>query len=235
MLKSWWELGEWAGQRGKDLAIYQIECPFCSEKGNFGTEHHAEKKKPNSNKKLNFDTLKCGNCSNYVLVFWSASQYGIGKDFLHDYRYLPYPLTLSEAPEFWPKDVQRYWIQANRNLKDENWDAATAMARSALQLALRNKNAKGGSLKKEIEDLASQGVLPPLMKDWSDNVRELGNDAVHPKPNQNATSPEDATDIVRFLDFLLEYLYTLPKQISDFRKRKDGKNISTNSDNSNET
>lgn len=223
MLRSWWDLGEWSGQGGEELAIYQIECAFCGQRGNFSVEHHAEKNKANSKKKLNFDTLKCGNCSNYLLVFWSASEYGIGRESLHAYYEIPFPLKLNEAPDYWPKGVQRYWIQAQRNLQDQNWDAAALMARSALQAALRGNNAEGGNLKKEIEDLAKKGILPPLMKDWSDNVRELGNDAAHPKPDQEATTQEDANDIVMFLDFLLEYLYALPKRISDYRKRRKTK------------
>ena len=39
-MDSWWELGEWSGHRGDDLAVYDIECPFCAERGNFETVHH---------------------------------------------------------------------------------------------------------------------------------------------------------------------------------------------------
>jgi hypothetical protein len=61
------------------------------------------------------------------------------------------------------------------------------------------------------------------MKDWSAEVRELGNISAHPRPGEKETSPEDATDIVEFLDFLLKYLYDLPKQIDDYRRRKKEK------------
>ena len=43
-MDSWWDLGEWTGQRGEDLALYQITYPFCMEDGNFKTVFHAEKK-----------------------------------------------------------------------------------------------------------------------------------------------------------------------------------------------
>ena len=71
-MDSWWQLGEGSGHRGESLATHQITCPFCMERGNFEIAFHAEKKKANSDKKLNFDTLKCGNCSGYVMVLWSA-------------------------------------------------------------------------------------------------------------------------------------------------------------------
>jgi Domain of unknown function (DUF4145) len=71
----------------------------------------------------------------------------------------------------------------------------------------------------EIEDLAAKGVLPPLMKEWSHEVRELGNDAAHPKPQTTPPTPENARDIVEFLDRLLMYLYDFPKKISGYRAR----------------
>lgn len=214
-MDSWWQIGESSGQHGTGLALYRITCPFCMEQGNFSTEFHVAKKQPNGRKALNFDTLKCGNCAAYVQVFWSAG------NALHDFRVQPWPLKYERAPEQYPQDVGRYWLQAKKNLSDHNWDAAAVMARSALQLALRSHEAKGANLKQEIDDLAGKGLLPSVMREWSHNVRELGNDSAHPDPEQPPTCPKDASDIVGFLDFLLEYLYTLPKRIAEYRARKD--------------
>ena len=217
-MNSWWQLGEGSGYHGGELALHRITCPFCMEMGNFEIAFHAEKKKPNSNKKLNFDTLQCANCNGYVMVLWSASEYSRS---LHDYHVLPGALKLSNYPEYWPDVVGRHWLQAQRSIQGENWDAAALMARSALQAALRDHQAAGRNLKQEIDDLASKGILPPTMKDWSDHVRELGNDSAHPNPGQDPTKPQDARDIVNFLDFLLDYLYALPHQIQQYRDRQE--------------
>lgn len=216
-MDSWWDLGGWSGFDGDDLALYRITCPFCGERGNFSTAYHAEKKQSNGNKVLNFDTLKCGNCASYVQVFWSAH------DRHHDFRVMPWPLKIEKFPDYWPEAVGRYWLQACRSLADKNWDAAAVMARSALQIALRDQTAQGKNLKEEIDDLAAKGVLPPIMKEWAHNVRELGNDSAHPKPKQEATDPRDAKDIAQFLDYFLEYLYSLPKKINDYRERDKSK------------
>ncbi len=213
-MDSWWSLGEWSGFAGSKLALYKITCPFCSEQGKFSTEFHAEKKQPNGAKVLNFDTLKCGNCASFVQVFWSASHDH------HDFRVQPWPLKYEKAPDHYPEDVGRYWLQAKKSLVARNYDAAAVMARSAVQLALRGHEAKGANLKQEIDDLASKGILPPLMQEWSHNVRELGNDSAHPQPAQVATGAQDAADIVKFMDFLFEYLYSLPKRIKEYRERK---------------
>ena len=79
---SWWELGE-SGLSGGQLGLHRITCAFCMETGNFKLEHHAEKKKPNSRKTLNFDTYECGNCAGYVMVLWSVSEFGAK---IHDYH-----------------------------------------------------------------------------------------------------------------------------------------------------
>src|SRR3990172_7568937 len=151
-MATWWDLGEWSGHHGDKLAIYQITCPFCMEKGNFSVDFDVEKKKPNGHKVLHFSTLKCGNCAGYVMVLWSACSHG-GREGMHDYRVLPWSQRIDNAPEIWPADVGRYWLQAHRCLKDENWDAAAVMARSSLQLAIRGQGAQGRNLKQEIDDL----------------------------------------------------------------------------------
>ena len=114
-MDSWWDLGEVIGYGGEELAVYQITCPFCMESGNFKTAFHAEKKKPNGYKKLNFDTLECGNCKGYVMCLWSAGSQ------LHSYRVLPWAMRVEKHPEQWPENVGRFWVQAHRSLADENW------------------------------------------------------------------------------------------------------------------
>lgn len=217
-MESWWQLGEWSGHRGESLAVYQLTCPFCMESGNFETAFHAEKKKPNSDKKLNFDTLKCVSCSGYVMVLWSATEHGFGYG-VHDYRVLPFPLKLDRHPDHWPATVGRFWLQAKRSLVGENWDAAIQMARSALQAALRDQGASGSNLKNDIDQLAGDGVLPPIMKEWSTEVRQLGNRSAHPDQKENPPTGQDARELVRFLDFFLECTYSLPHAIGEYRKR----------------
>ncbi len=220
MTSSWWDVAEWSGHYGSDLALYDITCPFCFEKGNFELVYRLDRAKPNGQKVLHYDIYTCVNCGNHIMVFWSASS-GPRSRGVHDYRTMPWPKRIERFPKHWPEDIGRNWLQAHRSLDAENWDAAALMARSAIQLATRYHEAKAGSLKAEINDLADKGVLPPIMKEWSHEVRELANDAAHPQPGGTGTAPKDAKDVVRFLDFLLECLYDLPHQIQQYRARKD--------------
>ena len=116
-------------------------------------------------------------------------------------------------PDYWPADVGRFWLQARRSLEGNNWDAAAVMARSALQLSARLNGAAGSNLKQEINDLGEKGLLPPIMVEWSHEVRELGNDSAHPAAGSAGASAADAKDIVEFLTTMLTFLYQIPHQI----------------------
>jgi hypothetical protein len=215
---SWWQLGEGYGYHGSELSLHQISCPFCDERGKFSFEHSAIKRKPNASKALHFDTLKCEVCAGYVMVLWSAGEFGSA---LHDYRVLPWPLRLDKHPTHWPDSVGRYWLQAHRSAKSDNWDAAAVMARSALQVALRQQGAEGKTLYQEIDDLAAKGFLPPHMKTWAHELRELGNDSAHPSVDTNKPIQQDVRDVLKFVDFLLQYLYNLPFDIQQYRNRSN--------------
>jgi hypothetical protein len=216
----WWRLGEGVGIRGLELALYQIECAFCNERGNWERVFHAEKRKPGSDKKLNFDVYKCGNCAGYAHVLWSATE-GAFAGGLHAYKVLPWPIMDKPQPsEQWPLQVQRFWTQAHQSHNREIWDAASVMARSALQVALREQGAAGRSLKDQVDSLADKGLLPPAMNDWATEVRLLGNEAAHPEVDETEANPQDVSDALEFLDQLLNYFYDLPAAIRRYRERR---------------
>lgn len=202
------------------MEVWRLTCPFCNEKGNFGLAYHAEKKKPTSDKRLNFDLYQCRNCMGFVHVLWSAAEFSQS---LYSYQVLPWPVKGKPEPsENWPSGMTRFWIQAHDSLTNDNWDAANLTARSALQFVVLDKGAVGGNLSAQINDLVTKGILHPLMKDWATEVRLLANESAHPDaPMPAEVTPQDARDIVNFLDLLLLYLYDLPKQIENYRQRKN--------------
>jgi hypothetical protein len=221
-MSSWWQLGEDTGHEGHDLALYKIECAFCGERGNWGCVFHEEMKKPNGKKRLNFDVYRCGNCAAYTHVMWSISERSYSHAF-HGFCVLPYPLKTKPEPSGnWPPLVQRFWMQAHQSLSAEIWDGASVMTRSAMQVTLREQGAKGRTLKDEIEDLAVKNMLPPAMKEWSTELRLLGNESAHPELDQTDADPQDIRDAIQFLDLLLNYIYDLPAQIKLYRDRRNG-------------
>jgi len=97
-MDSWWDLGEHAGQRGDNLEVWRITCAFCGEKGNFKLAFHDAKKKPNSDKRLNFDVYKCENCAGFVHILWSASEHAYGMHGLYNFKVMPWPLAGKPEP-----------------------------------------------------------------------------------------------------------------------------------------
>ena len=219
-MTSWWHLGEGHGYQGRELGLYMIQCAFCEEKGNWQQVFHREKKKPNRDKRLNFDVYQCGNCGGFVHVVWSAAEFR-GTHGIHNFYVLPWPTKAKPDPsENWPQQVQRFWSQAHQSQNAEIWDGASVMTRSAMQIALRDQGATGRTLKNEIDDISGKGILPPTMKDWATELRLLGNEAAHPEVDQTDANPQDVRDAIQFLDLLLYYLYDLPAQIKQYRERR---------------
>ena len=214
---NWWDFGEHTGYPGAELTMHEITCAFCGVSGHFKHNYHKEKKSDSKDKTLNYDVLHCTNCGNYIMVFWSGSNFSR----FHDFKTMPWPTETTKFPDHWPKDIGQYWIEAQRSLEGKNWTAAAMMARSAIQLALRYQRAVGNNLAEEIDDLATKGLLPPAMKNWSHEVRRVGNDSAHPTPGSSAgTESKDAKDVVAFLSVLLTMLYDLPHTIEQYRTRK---------------
>ena len=174
-----------------------------------------------SGKVLNYDTMKCGNCGNLVLVFWSASSLSFGHNGMHAFKSIPWPQKTTRFPEHWPPDVGRYWVQARRSLEGKNWDAAAVMARSAVQLIVRYQKAEGKTLKQEIDSLGAKGILPPVMVEWSHGVLGCwGTRTPTPTPGDEGTEQKDATDVVEFLGQLMSTTYDSPYAIEQYRERR---------------
>jgi hypothetical protein len=146
MTDSWWDLGETSGFEGNRLDVWRIDCAFCAEKGNFALAYHAEKKKANSTKKLNFDLYQCKNCMGYVHVLWSANEFGSG---IYDYRVMPRPTGKPVPSENWPGSVPRYWTQAKDSLKNENWDAGSYGAKRPPNRASRQRGNSRETLRRD--------------------------------------------------------------------------------------
>jgi hypothetical protein len=221
-MKDWWELGSWSGSHDRGNGAFGLTCGWCEAEDNFRILHSVSQKHSTSEKILTFQILQCAKCANHTVIMKSDGTRGSFRapEKIIGYRRIPWSLSVTEAPKHWPEDIRRYWLQSHRTAETKSWDAAAMTIRSAMQLALRHKGAQGGRLVDEIKDLVKKGELPPLMGDWATEVRLLGNDGTHPAPGDAGTTSVDAQDALQYLDYLLEYLFTLPHRIDEYRKRK---------------
>ena len=90
---------------------------------------------------------------------------------------------------------------------------AAALLRLALQILCGELGEDGKNINTDIAALVKRG-LPPQVQQSLDIVRVTGNNAVH--PGQIDTDSQDVvTTLFSLLNVVVEYMITLPKQISE--------------------
>jgi hypothetical protein len=124
-----------------------------------------------------------------------------------------------QIPEFLPPDIERAYLQAERNFPIEgNEEAAGTMYRKALDVGLKKIDSTlTGPLGAKLKTLAAQGKLTPDVADWADHVRELGNDAAH---EESGIPRKDLEDLRGLTEMVLRYLFTLPNMSKKRRGEK---------------
>ena len=100
-----------------------------------------------------------------------------------------------------------------------NWDAAGAMFREALDIAMKEKFPDIPdtlNLFARINKAAEQHALTPDLAEWTHHIRIEGNKAVHDKgPYQEG----EARQLEAFTDMVLRYLFTLPEMLKERRRQ----------------
>lgn len=116
-------------------------------------------------------------------------------------------------PESLPPDVERIYLQAERNFPVEgNEEAAGTMYRKALDVGLKKIDPTStGVLAARIKKLAAAGKLTPDIAEWSDHVRDLGNEAAH---DEEPPTREELTDLRNFAEMVMRYLFSLPALVT---------------------
>jgi Domain of unknown function (DUF4145) len=115
-------------------------------------------------------------------------------------------------PENLPPDVERIYLQAERNFPTvDNEEAAGTMYRKALDVGLKKIDpAATGMLKAKIKKLAAEGKLTADIAEWSDHVRDLGNEAAH---EEEPPTRAELADLRSFTEMVMRYLFTLPAMV----------------------
>ena len=116
-------------------------------------------------------------------------------------------------PENLPADVERIYLQAERNFPvTGNEEAAGTMYRKALDVGLKIIAPDvTGVLKARIEKLVSKTLLTPSLGEWADQIRLLGNDTAH---EIDQPTREELEALRNFSDLVLRYLFTLPAMVA---------------------
>ena len=142
-------------------------------------------------------------------VDWGRRDFG-SQWKLVDFWPVPPPLQI---PEHLPKEVERVYLQAERNFPIMgNEEAAGTMYRKALDIGLKiiAPNVTG-VLKTRIAELVKQNLITPSLGEWADQIRLLGNDSAH---EIDQPTREEVDALRNFSDLVLRYLFTLPAMVA---------------------
>jgi hypothetical protein len=122
-------------------------------------------------------------------------------------------------PELLPPDVERIYLQAERNFPIlGNEEAAGAMYGKALDIGLKKIDPTlSGMLGQKIKKLSENGKLTADISEWSKHVRDIRNDAVH---EEDPVTREELIVLRNFSEMVLRYLFSLPNAV---RKRRSEK------------
>jgi hypothetical protein len=207
---------------------FQYDCPHCQTKAaGFVVQYQWSDRTSNNIASV---LGVCGVCNNCIVLKVrnirgsSVADYvRNAEDFPREYEsvFEVYPRIIGETPADCPPSVDRFYRQGIVNLRGENWDAAGAMFRKALDVATKfiSPEKKRESLFVRINALVTEGLLTPAMGDWSHELRIDGNEAVH---DEEPETEEDAIAMQKFAEAFLRYAFTLPSLVAQNRAKRDG-------------
>ena len=115
-------------------------------------------------------------------------------------------------PENLPPDVERVYLQAERNFPMVgNEEAAETLYRKALDIGLNKIDSETkGVLATRIKKLADDGKLTADIQEWSSHIRVLGNEAAH---DEQPPTRDELKDLRSFTEMVMRYLFTLPAMV----------------------
>ncbi len=146
--------------------------------------------------------------------------------FLHIVRPVtPADISIPEPPEFLPPDINNAFIEGTKCLAIGCYNAAATMFRLCLDYATKGLLPEGDepnqkvkrSLGLRMEWLFEQKILPEVLRELAQCVKEDGNDGAH----EGTLDKESAEDLEEFTRLLLERLYTEPQRLIDAKKRRE--------------
>jgi hypothetical protein len=206
------------------MATFTHKCPHCltEQMGlrvSAGHIHHMPGRAT-----LHLDCPKCGLPSCTVVKIRRAgpgtdpNTWNGGIDLTENWEAVEFwPAAAGPLiPEELPPDVERVYLQAERNFPTEgNEEAAGTMYRKALDIGLKklDPNARG-TLAQRIKKLADAGKLTIDIAEWANQIRELGNEAVH---DESPPTRAELTDLRNFSEMAMRYLFSMPALVASRR------------------
>ena len=108
-------------------------------------------------------------------------------------------------------------FEAALKVKNIDLDICLLSLRRTLEAICKEQGAKGNTLELMVSDLRDCEVLPSSLDDACWIIRKLGNKAAHADKQTRYLYEVDL--VIGFVDTIINYLYTLPKNIIRLKER----------------
>ena len=102
--------------------------------------------------------------------------------------------------------------------------AAVAMARATVEATAKQKQITGRNLQTKIENMTAAGLISDAMKEAADEIRFAGNEAAHGDLVDEPISVDDAAEVVKLMDAMLERIYQEPARVAQIRANRERRN-----------
>jgi hypothetical protein len=130
-----------------------------------------------------------------------------------------YPVWIAAVDRSVPLGVSGAAVEAEKCLAIGAYNACGVMTRRAIHSLCEDKKAEGRDLFAQLKDLKANQLITPDLHEWADSLRMLGRDGAHPEfPEVTA---EDAEDGMKLLREIVKFVYILPHERAENRKRSE--------------
>lgn len=155
--------------------------------------------------------LKCCVCDNISLgstyVDMSLGSRGL------EFNSIVFPMKTYDSFHM-PKEIYNAYEVA---LKARYLDGALCLLslRRTLEIICKQQGEIKGDLVVKVQNLANRGILPSVLKDASDILRKLGNEAAH--GDDKNFDKSQVNQMINFTEAIIDYIYILPDKINKMK------------------
>jgi len=162
-----------------------------------------------------YEILKCPKCNKANIRVYGWSDFADGED-----EHIPTMETLypigDQVPRGLPAQIGKAY-QAAELTKSIDINAYAILLRRLLELVCHDRKAKGGTLAKMLQDLATKNEIPQNLVEVANGLKNLGNIGAHAGSGELG---EDEIPILKALaNAILEYVYSAPELVNIVTKR----------------
>lgn len=128
-----------------------------------------------------------------------------------------YPKEFPDIPSDLPAEIQDMYSNDLTEILNSPKHVVIE-CRSIIETACKDRLQKtSGNLKKMIDELVTQSILPEIVAEWAHTIRMIANENVH---GGEKSSPDEANELLEFTTILLELLYSYPARIKRLKADK---------------